>query len=139
MTAKAKIAASGVALLIAGLAAVQTARAYSLEGPVWTGKKATIDYTVAGQPNATFSAALFKSLVIWNQKSAFKWAAFKKTANPCASSGPVGVSLGNAACGEAFGSGVLGITMYSFTSGTSSSMPARCSTRGRISASMTVR
>ncbi|HEX4504332.1 MAG TPA: matrixin family metalloprotease [Alphaproteobacteria bacterium] len=111
MTAKYLIAAT-VLSLTAG--PFTSAQAYSLEGPTWAGKKATFDFLVAGEPSAAFSTALNRSLVIWNEKSAFKWTPVRKQTNPCVQSGPGGAALRTTACGEAFGSGVLGITMFSY-------------------------
>jgi hypothetical protein len=112
MIAKPIIAAVALSLTAAGPFAA--ARAYSLEGPTWLNKQATFDYRVGGQPSAAFSFALHRSLLIWNQKSAFKWNPIQQYANPCASTGPGGAALRATACGQAFGSGVLGITMYSY-------------------------
>jgi hypothetical protein len=112
MTAKHYVAAAVLALTTIG--AFGQAHAYSLEGPIWANKKATFYFAVAGQPSAEFSTALRQALVIWNGKSAFKWAGFHRVANPCASSGPGGAALRTTACGQSFGSGVLGITMYSY-------------------------
>jgi len=112
MTAKHRVAAAALSLTVA--AAFAPVHAYSLEGPTWAGKQATFDFFVTGQPSAAFSVALHRSLLIWNQKSAFKWNPVQKAANPCASSGPGGAALRTTACGQGFGSGVLGITMYSY-------------------------
>jgi hypothetical protein len=111
MTAKARIVGC---IAAAGLLVAGAAQAYSLEGPSWVGKKSNFYFSLPGQPNANFTTALYQALVIWNQKSAFKWSVFKKVANPCASSGPNGAAFRTTACGRAFGSGVLGITMYSY-------------------------
>jgi hypothetical protein len=115
MTAKARIVgrAAAVTLLLAA-ASIQPARAYSLEGPIWANKKTNFYYAVSGQPSWAFSTALRQALIDWNQQSAFKWVGVQKVANPCASSGPNGAALRATACGQAFGSGVLGITMYSY-------------------------
>ena len=112
MTAKHLLAAAALSLTAAGSFA--PAHAYSLEGPTWAGKQATFDFRVAGQPSAAYSTALQRSLLIWNQKSAFKWNPVRAIANPCAQSGPGGAALRTTACGQGFGSGVLGITMFSY-------------------------
>lgn len=111
MTAKARVAGC---IAAAGLLLAGAAQAYSLEGPRWANKKTNFYFVVFGQPSWAFTTALKQALVIWNQKSAFKWVGFQKTANPCASSGPNGAALRPSVCGQAFGSGVLGITMYSY-------------------------
>src|SRR3954471_21186219 len=116
MTAKAPIAGVTAAVLLLIAASVQPAQAYSLEGPRWANAGTNFYYAVSGQPSWAFSTALRQALVDWNQVSAFHWTGFQKVANPCANSGPNGAALKPTACGQSFGSGVLGITMFSFTS-----------------------
>jgi len=114
MTAKARIVGSAAAVMLLAAASGQPARAYSLEGPRWVGGKTNFYYAVSGQPSWAFSTALRQALVDWNQVSAFHWTGFQKVANPCFNSGPNGAALKPTACGQSFGSGVLGITMYSY-------------------------
>ena len=112
MTAKLQAACCAAALVL--LAAAQPAQAYSLEGPRWANARTNFYYAVSGQPSWAFSTALRQALIDWNQESAFHWIGYQKVANPCAMSGPNGAALRATACGQAFGSGVLGITMYSY-------------------------
>jgi hypothetical protein len=118
MTANLHRAGAMLALsLMAGLSAAQPAQAYSLEGPIWANHRTNFWYAVGGAPSGAFSTALRQALAEWNPLSAFKYVPTNKFSNPCNSSGPNGAAMRPTACGRAFGSGVLGITMYSFTSG----------------------
>ena len=114
MTVKVQTACCAAALAL--LAAAQPAQAYSLEGPRWANARTNFYYAISGQPSWAFSVALRQALIDWNQQSKFKWVGFQKVANPCAMSGPNGAAMRSTACGQAFGSGVLGITMYSYNS-----------------------
>ena len=115
MTAKLHRAGAVLALsLTAGLFASQSARAYSLEGPIWAYHRTNFFYAVGNAPSAAFSTALHQALGEWNPLSGFKFVPYYRYANPCNSSGPNGAAMAGTACGQAFGSGVLGITMYSY-------------------------
>jgi predicted Zn-dependent protease len=108
----------GIAALIALLsvaAGSRQAHAYALEGPIWAGHPVTFDYVIPGAANAKYSAAMVQAMIDWNQASAFKYFGAKRSANPCASSGANGAAFGATACGQAFGSTTLAVTMYTFT------------------------
>jgi hypothetical protein len=117
-TARRATAAALGALMATGLFATvaHPAHAYALEGQTWVNKRATFDYVIPGANSAAYTAALFRGFEYWNQTSAFKWVVTRKSANPCAQSGANGAGFAATDCGQAFGSGVLGITTYSFTS-----------------------
>ena len=104
------------AVLLAGSLEARPAQAYSLEGPTWANHRTNFWYAIAGAPSGAFSTALRQALGEWNPLSAFKYVPTNRFSNPCNSSGPNGAAMRTTACGRSFGSGVLGITMYSFTS-----------------------
>ena len=105
--------AVGLGVLLAALAATAPGRAYTLEGPRWGSLRVNFDYIIPGR-SSIFSKALWQALVDWNQVSRFKFYGVAQSANPCNSSAPNGAAFGASVCGQAFGSGVLAITMYSY-------------------------
>jgi hypothetical protein len=107
-----KAAAIGAALI--GVLVAGSAAAYTLEGPRWGSLRVNFDYIVSGTSNSAFSKALWQALVDWNQESRFKFYGVARSANPCNTAAPNGAAFGASACGQAFGSGVLAITMYTY-------------------------
>jgi predicted Zn-dependent protease len=103
-----------LALLATATFASRPAHAYALEGPKW-GVRAYFRYVIPGRA-AAFSTAFKQAMIDWNQVSKFKYVGEDSSANPCANTGPNGGGFGANACGQAFGSGVLAVTFYNFTS-----------------------
>jgi hypothetical protein len=101
-------------LLLAALP-VRPALAFAVEGPTWIGAGTTFAYVFPGR--GTIVANAFKSAMgDWSQRTPFKFTPLNRTADPCNMSGVNGVAFGRTACGQAFGSTTLAVTMYSFTS-----------------------
>jgi predicted Zn-dependent protease len=93
----------------------RAAHAYALEGQKWSSLRVGFRYMIPGK-SAIFTTAFGQAMLDWNRVSAFKYVGTKSSANPCATSGANGGGFSSTACGQAFGSGVLAITFYDFTS-----------------------
>jgi len=91
------------------------AHAYALEGQKWATPKVIFHYIVPGH-SSLYAAALKHAMLDWNAVSAFKYTPYGSAASPCTTSGPNGVGFSTTACGQAFGSGTLAVTMYEYTS-----------------------
>jgi predicted Zn-dependent protease len=119
MTAKMALSTCGMAvaaLLLTGLGTSRPAQAYALEGPIWGTHKANFSYVVPGTHRVSFSSALKQAMADWNVTSGFKYVPIDRSSAPCDMSGPNGAAMGATACGQAFGSGTLAITFYTYTS-----------------------
>jgi predicted Zn-dependent protease len=111
-------AAAAVMLAVLATAPVagRAAHAYALEGQKWSSLRVNFRCVIPGQNSAIFSAAYRQAMIDWNQASAFKYIGLDSSANPCATSGANGGGFSTTACGQAFGSGVLAVTFYNYTS-----------------------
>ena len=105
-----------IAFLTMAPTGTRPAQAYALEGPIWGTKTARFDYIIPGTYGTGFSIAMGQAMQEWNPVSQFKWTPVKAASDPCAASGPGGAALRPTVCGQAFGSGTLAVTMYSYTS-----------------------
>jgi hypothetical protein len=108
-------AAVMLAVLTTASFASRPAQAYALEGPKWATLRVNFRYLIPGR-SVAISNAFVLAMADWNRVSAFKWVGVKASANPCNTSGPNGADFSTTACGQAFGSGVLAVTFYDFTS-----------------------
>lgn len=104
-----------LAALATATLAAQPAQAYALEGPKWSTLRVNFRYLILYRPG-TYSTAFRQAMAYWDQVSAFTYVGIKASGNPCNTSGPNGAAFSTTACGQAFGSGVLAITFYDFTS-----------------------
>jgi predicted Zn-dependent protease len=91
------------------------AQAYALEGPKWSTLRVNFRYVIPGR-SAAISNAFVQAMAFWNRVSTFKWVAVNLSGNPCNTAGVNDAAFSTTACGQAFGSGVLAITFYDFTS-----------------------
>ncbi|HTJ65658.1 MAG TPA: matrixin family metalloprotease [Alphaproteobacteria bacterium] len=104
------------ALALASMATLTAggARAYTLEGPSWTGARTGFAYVIPGR-SAAFSNAFKAAMGDWNRKTPFKFTPLNRTALPCNMNGVNGVGFSQTACGEGFGSATLAVTVYSYS------------------------
>jgi hypothetical protein len=87
---------------------------YALEGPSWQGATTSFDYAIPSSGGFNWAAALQQAMGDWTAVTPFTYVAVNQFANPCSDSGPNGAAFGSTDCGQAFGSGVLAITTYSY-------------------------
>ena len=120
MTSNGRVVQSGVittaiGVLIGGLWS-GGAHAYALEGPSWGGGKAWFAYVIPGASDNPFTAAFKQAMADWTTVTPFIYVPMKKFSDPCDAKAPNGANFATTACGQAFGSTTLAITMYNFTS-----------------------
>jgi hypothetical protein len=109
-----KKAAILVALVLTA-SPIRAALAFAVEGPTWISAGTSFAYVFPGR--GTIVANAFKSAMgDWSQRTPFKFTPLNRTADPCNMSGVNGVAFGRTACGQAFGSDTLAVTVFSYTS-----------------------
>ena len=100
-------------VLLMGLC-VRSAMGYALEGPSWQGATTSFDYAIPSSGGFNWGSALQQAMGDWNSVTSFTYVPVNQFADPCNDSAPNGAAFGSTDCGQAFGSGVLAITSYSY-------------------------
>jgi predicted Zn-dependent protease len=104
-------------LLVATVPAAHSARAYALEGQKWPTATTSFAYQIPRR-TAAFSTAMKQAMAEWTNATPFKYKPLNRSAAPCNTDAVNGAGFGQTACGQAFGSTTLAVTITAFTSGT---------------------
>ncbi len=108
----------GLALSVASFLIVscggRAANAYVTEGPVWANGTTTFAYAIPGN-NGAWASAMQEALADWNSATPFTFVPVNQSADPCDLTAINGAAFGSAACGTAFGSATLALTLYNYT------------------------
>jgi predicted Zn-dependent protease len=110
-------AAAGILLAIAAAPIPRSAHAYALEGQKWPTATTSFAYRIPGR-TAVFSTAMKQAMADWTNATPFKYKPLNRSAAPCNTNAVNGAGFGQTACGQAFGSTTLAVTITAFTSGT---------------------
>ncbi len=108
--------AAAVLFALLAIAGGRPALGYALEGPSWANATTSFSYAIPGN-NGIWASALQQALADWTSVTSFTYVGVNQFSDPCNNNAPNGASFGATDCGQAFGSGVLGITSYEFDSG----------------------
>ena len=104
-----------IAALVGAVSAGNLAHAYALEGQKWPTATTSFAYQIPGRA-AIFSTAMKQALGEWTSATPFKYTPLNRSAGPCNTDLVNGARFGFSACGEAFGSTTLAVTITTFTS-----------------------
>jgi predicted Zn-dependent protease len=105
------------AIVVIFASAAHSAHAYALEGQKWPTATTSVAYQIPGR-TAAFSTAMKQAMAEWNTATPFKYKPLNRSAAPCNMNAVNGAGFGQNACGQAFGSTTLAVTITAFTSGT---------------------
>jgi len=105
------------ALLLALVPGLVPVRGYVLEGQKWPQPKTSFASVVPGRSSA-FTNAMKQAMADWTNATTFTYVPLNQSAGPCKSSGTNGVGFSQNACGRAFGSTTLAVTISYYTGGT---------------------
>ena len=106
-----------VLLFAAAVPVAPSAHAYVLEGQKWPTATTGFAYQIPGR-TAAFATAMKQAMADWTNATPFKYKPLNRSAAPCNTNAVNGAGFGQTACGRAFGSTTLAVTITAFTSGT---------------------
>ena len=98
------------AAVVAAMPAANFAHAYALEGQKWPTATTSFAYQIPGRA-AIFSTAMKQAMGEWTSATPFKYTPLNRSAGPCNTNTVNGARFGFTACGQAFGSTTLAVTI----------------------------
>jgi predicted Zn-dependent protease len=104
-----------LAALAIAMPAAHSAHAYALEGQKWPTAKTSFAYRIPGK-STLFSTAMKQAMADWTRVTPFTYTPLNQSAAPCNMNAVNGAGFGATACGQAFGSTTLAVTITTFTS-----------------------